>query len=207
MADQTIEQPTTGRPTTVRVTTVDPTPAHLTAAALESGLDHVRAAPADAGTVELIVARPAQGERAVLEVGQLDPAVGLVGDTWDARHSKRTDDGSPHPDMQLNLINARLSALIATDTAHRAMAGDQLHLDLDLSEENLPAGTRLALGTAVIEVTDQPHLGCAKFTQRFGHDAMRFVNSPRGRSLKLRGVNAKVVVAGSVRAGDTVTKV
>lgn len=180
---------------------------HLTTAQLEAGLDHVRAAPAEAGTVELIVARPAPGERTVLDVGTLDPTVGLVGDTWDVRHSKRTDDGSPHPDMQLNLINARLSALIAGDTAHRAMAGDQLHVDLDLSDDNLPAGTRLALGTAVIEVTAQPHLGCAKFTERFGRDAMRFVNSPQGRSLHLRGINAKVVQAGAVRRGDPITKV
>lgn len=179
---------------------------HRTAAELEAGLDHVRAAPAVSGTVELIVARPALGEREVLEVGHLDPAVGLVGDTWDARPSKRTPDGSPHPDMQLNIINARLSALLADDVDHRALAGDQLHVDLDLSEHNLPAGTRLALGTAVIEITDQPHRGCAKFTERFGRDAMRLVNSPRGRDLHLRGVNARVVQGGSVRTGDRITK-
>lgn len=179
---------------------------HRTAAELEAGLDHVRAAPALVGTVELIVARPAPGERSVLDVGHLDPAVGLVGDTWDVRHSKRTSDGSPHPDMQLNVINARMSALLADDTDHRALAGDQLHVDLDLSEHNLPAGTRLALGTAVIEITDQPHKGCAKFTERFGRDAMRLVNSPAGRLLKLRGVNARVVQAGAVRTGDRVTK-
>jgi hypothetical protein len=180
--------------------------AHRTAEELEAGLDHVRAAPAVSGTVELIVSRPALGQREILEVGHLDPSVGLVGDTWDQRASKRTADGSPHPDMQLNLINARMSALLADGVDERALAGDQLHVDLDLSEDNVPPGTRLALGTAVIEVTDQPHRGCAKFVERFGKDAMRLVNSPVGRSLHLRGINAKVVQAGSVRSGDRVTK-
>lgn len=179
---------------------------HRTAAELEQGLDHVRASPAVDGTVELIVARPAVGRREVLDVGELDVALGLVGDTWGTRPSKRTPDGAPHPEMQLNVVNARLSALIGSDTEHRALAGDQLHLDLDLSEANLPPGTRLALGSAVIEVTAQPHRGCAKFAARFGQDAVRFVNSPVGRELHLRGINAKVVAAGTVRAGDQVTR-
>jgi hypothetical protein len=179
---------------------------HLTVAALEAGLEHIRAAPDDGGSVELIVRRPSVDEREILEVGELDLADGLVGDTWNVRSSRRTDDGSPHPDMQLNLINARFSALIADDTDHRALAGDQLHLDLDLSAANLPPGTRLALGDAVIEITDQPHRGCAKFAARYGKEAARFVNSPAGTELHLRGVNAKVVVPGKLRAGDTVTK-
>ena len=109
--------------------------------------------------------------------------------------------------MQLNLIGSRFSQLLATDRDHRALAGDQVHLDLDLSEANLPPGTRLALGSAVIEVTAEPHRGCAKFSERFGLDALRLVNSPEGRALHLRGVNAKVVTAGVVRRGDAVTKV
>ena len=146
---------------------------HKDAGELAAGLDEVRASPRDGGVLELIVARPGVGERSVLDVGELDPAVGLVGDTWVQRSSKRTPDGSPHPDMQLNLINARLSALIADGTLeHRVLAGDQLHVDLDLSEANLPAGTRLAIGGAVVEVTDQPHTGCAKFAERFGPAAM-----------------------------------
>ncbi len=179
---------------------------HRTTDQLEAGLDDVRAAPIDLGTVELIVRRRAEGDREVLAEGRLDPTVGLVGDTWSERWSKRTPDGSPHPEMQLNLIGARFSRLISDDEAHRALAGDQLHLDLDLSEANLPAGTRLALGTAVIEVTAEPHRGCAKFTRRFGPDAMRLVNSPEGTALRLRGVNAKVVTAGVVRRGDAVAK-
>jgi hypothetical protein len=179
---------------------------HLTAARLEDGLDHVRKSPADIGRVELIVRRPAVDEREVIDEGILDLADGLVGDSWRVRGSSRTADGSAHPDTQLNVINARLSSLVAVDPDRRALAGDQLHLDLDLSHANLPPGTRLALGSAVIEVTEIPHTGCAKFRARFGAEALRFVNSPTGRELRLRGLNAKVVVAGTVRQGDDVRK-
>jgi hypothetical protein len=180
---------------------------HRTTAELEAALVEVRQAPADDGTVDLIVGRPATGERAVLDEGVLDLAEGLVGDNWRERGSRHTPDGAAEPDRQLNVINARLSRLVAVDPERRALAGDQLHLDLDLSIANLPPGTRLALGSAVIEVTEPPHLGCAKFVERFGREAMRFVNSPLGRELRLRGMNAKVVVTGTVRPGDTVTKV
>ena len=180
---------------------------HRTTVELEAALVEVRQAPADDGTVDLIVGRPATGEREVLDEGLLDLAEGLVGDNWRERGSRHTPDGAAEPDRQLNVINARLSRLVAVDPERRALAGDQLHLDLDLSIANLPPGTRLALGSAVIEVTEPPHLGCAKFVERFGREAMRFVNSPLGRELRLRGMNAKVVVAGTVRPGDTVAKV
>jgi MOSC domain-containing protein YiiM len=181
---------------------------HRSVDELEAGLDDVRRSPRDEGTLELIVARPAVGERAVLDLGELDLAVGLVGDNWDQRSSRRTADGGPHPDMQLNLINARLSRLIAAEGTleHRALAGDQLHVDLELSEANLPAGTRLAIGGAVIEITDQPHTGCAKFAERFGPAALRFVNIGAGKELRLRGINAKVVQPGIIAAGDVVKK-
>ena len=179
---------------------------HRTTADLEAALDDVRAAPKGVGVVDLIVARPAEGEREVLAEGALDVSVGLVGDNWSRRGSRQTADGSAHPEMQLNVISSRLSRFVAVDPERRMLAGDQLHVDLDLSEENLPPGTRLALGSAVIEVTAQPHLGCAKFVERFGRDAMRFVNSPIGRQLRLRGLNAKVVMAGTVRPGDEIRK-
>jgi hypothetical protein len=180
---------------------------HRTTAELEAALGELWQAPADTGTVDLIVRRPATGERKVLDAGELDPAEGLVGDNWRERGSRHAPDGAAEPDRQLNVINARVSRLVAVDPGRRALAGDQLHLDLDLSIANLPPGTRLALGSAVIEVTEPPHLGCAKFVERFGREAMRFVNSPVGRELRLRGMNAKVVVAGTVRPGDAVTKV
>ncbi len=172
---------------------------------LEAGLGHIRRSPTDIGEVALLVRRPAVDEREVLDEARLDPAHGVVGDTWSSRGSSRTADGSAHPDMQLNVMNARVIALLAQEPSRWALAGDQLYLDLDLSEANLPAGTRLALGTAVIEVTDQPHRGCAKFSTRFGADALRLVNSAVGRELRLRGLNARVVTSGTVRPGDRVT--
>jgi hypothetical protein len=180
--------------------------AHLSYEQLEAGLAEVLRSPQDLGTVELIVRRPAVDAREVLGEATLDPDWGVVGDTWRERRSPRTPDGTPHPDTQLNVINARFSRLVAVDPDRRPLAGDQLHLDLDLSEANLPPGTRLALGGAVIEVTPPPHTGCAKFSARFGGDAMKFVNSRQGRALRLRGLNARVVVPGTVRAGDTVRK-
>jgi hypothetical protein len=180
---------------------------HPTTDQLEAGVSAIAESPSDRGRLELIVRRPAVDQREILVEAELNSTEGLAGDTWNVRTSKRTDDGSPHPDMQLNIINARAAALVAVDPDRRAWAGDQLHIDLDLSERNLPAGTRLAIGSAVIEVTDQPHTGCAKFAERFGMDAARWVNSPIGKELKLRGINARVVTPGVIRAGDTVTKV
>ncbi|MEZ5141845.1 MAG: hypothetical protein R2726_04915 [Acidimicrobiales bacterium] len=179
---------------------------HPTATELQTALDPIRRSPSDAGVVALVVRRPTVGEREVLEVGLLSVDEGLVGDSWSTRGSRHTADGSPHPDMQLNVINARAAAAVSPDPDRRALAGDQLHLDLDLSTANLPPGTRLAVGEAVIEITDRPHRGCAKFRRRVGAAAMRFVNSEVGRELNLRGVNAKVVVAGTVRPGDRVAK-
>ena len=177
---------------------------HRTAAELVAGLETIRRSPRGTGRVELVVRRPAVGEREVVSVGRLDVEVGLVGDTWNQRSSTRTPDGSPHPDMQLNIMSAAAVALIAGDRERWPLAGDQLYVDLDIGEDALPAWTKLRIGTAVIEITDQPHLGCAKFTQRFGLDAMRFVNSPEGKAVRARGVNARVVQAGDVRPGDEI---
>ena len=178
----------------------------LTMLELEAGLAEVRRSPRDAGTLQLVVRRPAVDAREILAEGELDLAAGLVGDTWDRRGSKRTEDGSPHPDMQLNVINSRFAALIAGDDRQSwALAGDQLYVDLDVSAQALPAGTRLALGdVAVVEVTDQPHTGCAKFAARFGRDAHRLVWSDEGKAMRLRGLNARVVVPGTIRPGDAV---
>ena len=180
---------------------------HRALAELEAGLPATRLSPADEGTLELIVRRPGIGRRDVLTLGHLDPLVGLIGDTWNQRGSSRTPDRSPHPEMQINIMNSRVIALIAGDRSRWALAGDQLYVDLDLSAANLPAGTRLAIGTAIVEVTAQPHTGCGKFAERFGVDATKFVNSSTGRTLNLRGINARVVTGGPIRAGDVVQKV
>jgi len=180
---------------------------HLTMAELEDGLDAIRQSPKDEGVIALIVRRPQVDAREVLEEGELDLVEGLVGDTWKVRGSSRTPDGAAHPDMQLNVMNARVIALLAREKDRWPLAGDQLFIDMDVSSENLPPGTRLALGSAVIEVTDQPHTGCKKFEARFGLDALKLVNSPLGRQLQLRGVNAKVAQPGVIRVGDFVKKI
>lgn len=179
---------------------------HLSMAELEAGLDTIRQSPKDEGVIALIVRRPQIDAREVLEEGELDLVEGLVGDTWRVRGSARTPDGLAHPDMQLNIMNARVIALLAREKNRWPLAGDQLFIDMDVSSENLPPGTRLALGSAVIEVTDQPHTGCKKFAARFGLDALKLVNSPMGRQLQLRGVNARVTQPGMIRVGDLVKK-
>jgi hypothetical protein len=183
------------------------TSVHLCADDLQAGLPEILASPRDEGTIELVVRRPTEGEREVLEEGVLDVHEGLVGDDWRPRGSRRSDDGSPIPGTQLTLMNARAIALIAGSRDRWALAGDQLYVDLDLSPENLAPGTRLAVGSAEVEVTDVPHTGCAKFTERFGSAAIRFVNSPAGRAGRLRGMYANVVMPGTVRPGDTIRKV
>ena len=179
---------------------------HLTMAELEAGLDEIRQAPKDEGVLQLIVRRPQVEEREILEEAELHLQEGLIGDSWIRRASSRTADGSPHPDMQINIMNARVTALVAQDKSRWHLAGDQLYLDMDLSEENLPTGTQLAIGSAVIEVTPPPHTGCTKFVARFGVEAMKFVNSPIGRELHLRGINAKVVQPGAIRVGNVAKK-
>ena len=106
--------------------------------------------------LDLIVRRPLVGGREVLPEGELSVVDGLVGDSWKDRVSTRTPDGSPHPDMQLNIMNSRVVALLAQDRSRWHLAGDQLFIDLDLSADNLPPGTRLSIGSALIEVTSQP---------------------------------------------------
>jgi hypothetical protein len=179
---------------------------HLSAEELEAGLAEIRRSPRDEGRLELIVRRPRTEEREILEQAELDVVHGLIGDNWQARGSSSTDDGAAHPEMQLNLTNSRAIDLIAADKSRWHVAGDQLFVDLDLSGENLPPGTRLAIGSAIIEVTAVPHTGCKKFVARFGLEAMKFVNSPVGRELNLRGINAKVVQSGIVSAGDIIRK-
>ncbi|MGC5033749.1 MOSC domain-containing protein [Micromonospora sp. DT229] len=173
-----------------------------------AGLHLVRQSPQDGGTLALAVRRPAVDAREVLSEAELDPDAGLLGDSWSQRPSKRTPDRSPHPDMQLNVINSRFVELITgADPQAWALAGDQLYVDLDLSVEALPAGTRLAIGDrAVIEVTDQPHTGCAKFAARFGRDAHKIVWAEEGQRLRLRGLNARVVVGATIRVGDTIRR-
>jgi MOSC domain-containing protein len=177
---------------------------HLPGTRFDTQLDAVHQAPRDDGRLELIVRRPAVEEREILGEAQLDLVQGLLGDRWATRDKERTP---AYLAAQLTLIGTRLLAAIEPNRARWPLAGDQLYVDLDLCEEHLPVGSRLAVGSAVIEVSDEPHTGCAKFSARFGSEALRWINSPLGRAHRLRGLNARVVQAGTVRQGDIVRRV
>lgn len=176
-----------------------------TAEELAAGLASIRESPPDAGTLALLVVRPAVGERRVVTEAVLDRALGVVGDSWHVRPSSKTAEGGPHPEKQVTLMNVRVIRLLAEE-ARWPLAGDQLYVDLELSAANVPAGTRLAIGEAVLEVTAAPHTGCAKFSERFGSEALRWLNTAEGRALNLRGIHARVVEPGTVRTGDRIHK-
>lgn len=180
---------------------------HMTIDELDAGLDHIRQSPADGGRLRMIVRRPAVDEREVTAEGRLDVDVGLVGDSWKDRGSSRTPDGGPNPAAQVTIMNSRALGLMAQSEERWRLSGDQLIIDIDMSEENLPPGTRLSIGSAaVIEISKEPHTGCAKFANRYGHDALRFVSTPTAMSMRLRGINTRVIQSGAIHAGDTVTK-
>lgn len=178
---------------------------HPSLDSLLAQLDQVRQSPQDRGTVLLITRRPQTGQREILDEAELDCDEGLRGDSWRARGSRHTPDGSADPEDQVTLMSARVAALFAADPEGWALTGDQLYIDLDLSQANLPPGSRLHLGTAILEVTSKPHTGCYKFAGHFGQDAVRFINHKDYRDLRLRGVNARVVQGGTVKTGDLVT--
>jgi hypothetical protein len=180
---------------------------HLTMQEFEAALDHLREAPKDEGVLQLIVCRPDVDQRTILDMAELDPLKGMIGDNWIVRGSSKTPDGSPHPEMQINIMNSRVTALVAQEKDRWPLAGDQLYIDMDLGKENLPAGARIQLGSAVLEVSPLPHTGCHKFVSRFGIEAMKFVNSTVGKELCLRGINAKVVQGGVVKVGQVAKKV
>lgn len=171
----------------------------------EAMLDDIRDAPSEAGVVELIVRRPAVDEREVVNEARLDVDEGLVGDTWRTRGNRHTPDGSADPQAQLTVVNARAAAAVAGDVARWPLSGDQIYVDFDIGVERLPPGTMLAIGDAEIEVSEKPHTGCAKFSGRFGEDALRFVSTPEGRRLRLRGMNARITKSGTVRVGDPIS--
>lgn len=185
---------------------------HRTAEELATLLPELDATPKDEGALVLVVRRPGAGLREVLEVGELDPDQGLVGDDWQLRGDAKSPDGSADPDTQVTVMSHPMIAFLAQDPEREPLAGDQLYVDLDLSEQNLPARSRLVIGEpeaghdrgAVIEVTEQPHTGCGLFIDRFGAAGMRFVNGREGRPRRLRGLNARVAVPGLVRPGDRV---
>lgn len=182
------------------------TATHFTVDELNAGVENILASPADAGELKLIVTRPEVDERETPRQARLDVEQGLLGDNWLARGSRHMPEGAADPEMQLNIMNSRVVDCVAGSEDRWPLAGDQLFLDMDLSGENLPPGTQIALGEAVVEVTAPPHTGCKKFAARFGVDAMVFVNSGRGKTQNFRGICAKVVKSGDIRVGDIARK-
>ena len=179
---------------------------HLSTPDLEAGLEQIRNSPKNQSVLDMIVSRPEEDAREIMELADLDVVVGLVGDTWQDRPSARSGDGKAHPDMQITLMNSRVADLVAQSKERWPMSGDQLFADLDLSKTNVPPGTRISVGKAVLEATDQPHTGCKKFASRFGVDALKFISSPATEVLQLRGINLKVVEGGEIKPGDIVKK-
>jgi MOSC domain-containing protein YiiM len=182
-------------------------PRHLEMTELKDGLAEILKSPKNEGTIKGIVVRPDRGKRLDVTSRTISLEGGIEGDHWAKGCWKTTDDGRPDPDVQICIMNARCIALIAQERANWPPAGDNLFVDLDVSPENLPTGQRLALGSAIIEITDIPHLGCAKFVERYGRDACAFVNSRDGKRLRLRGVYARVVQDGLITVGDRIAKI
>ncbi len=177
---------------------------HLTKLELEAGLDEIQQSPNDNGRLKMIIRRPALNERESLQEGHLDRELGLVGDYW---HSRKKEKGEEYGDMQITLMNSRVISLLAQEKSRWSLAGDQLFVDLELSLDNLPSGTKLSIGTSVIEITAIPHTGCGKFMERYGAEATKFVNASENKHLRLRGINGKVVKAGTIHVGDKISKV
>ena len=189
---------------------------HRTTEELEQTLDHILAAPSDGGSVEMIVRRPAENGREVVEsagprriesLDTLDTELGMVGDNWLERARGYAGDGPVKKYAQLTLMNSRVANAVAVERDRWPLAGDQIYVDMDLSIENLPAGTRLRVGTAAVEISEPPHTGCDKFASRFGSQALRFVNVGEGRERRFRGVNAEIVESGVVSVDAAVSKI
>ena len=179
---------------------------HRSAVELEAALPQIREAPAGTGTIQLIVRRPAENAREVLDEARINDAEGIEGDTWNQRGTSLSADGGPHPNKQITIMNSRAAEAVIGPIERWPLAGDQIYADLDIGHEALPADTQLSIGTAVVEVAVEPHTGCAKFAARFGREALRFVNTGEGSNLRLRGVNCRVIQPGKVRVGDSVTR-
>jgi MOSC domain-containing protein YiiM len=166
---------------------------------LRALVDFVAASPKDGGVLKLIVLRLPKEQRHTPPQALLSPGNGVEGDRWNSK-------ADANPLSQVSVMNARFLEAIAGGSERMNLAGDNLIVDFDLQEDNLPAGTRLRIGQAVVEVTDYPHTGCRKFERRYGKAVLDLANSPEGRALRLRGLYARVIQGGEVRLGDSVTK-
>ncbi|MEM7334639.1 MAG: MOSC domain-containing protein [Chloroflexota bacterium] len=174
---------------------------------LNEGIPVILESPKNNGRIDLITIRPATNERVLKDEVEISIENGVEGDNWKTRGSNSMPDKSSNPEAKITIMNSRVIKHITQSDSGWEWAGDQFFVEMDLSEENLPAGQQLQLGTAVLEVSAVPHTGCAKFVARFGKDAHKFVNNQYGRSQRFRGVNLKVIKGGTVKVGDTAQKI
>ncbi len=174
---------------------------------LQLGLDKIISSPKQIGTVKMIVSRPKIGIRKIQEMAELDKDLGLIGDNWHDRDSSNMQDKSADIETQLTIMNSCVIALITQNCDQWPLAGDQLYIEMDISKNNLPPGSLLKLGNALLKISKKPHTGCKKFSERFGLDALKFVSSRQGRELSLRGINTSIIKSGMVQTGDKVMKV
>jgi MOSC domain-containing protein YiiM len=183
-------------------------PNYCTTLELEHRLPEVLQSPADHGQLKHIFVRPATNERRELKTARLTPEGGIDGDRWVGDSFYRVKNGGSDPRCQVSLMNARYLQQIASTQDAMCLAGDNLIVDFDLSEANLPAGSRLAVGDEVVlELTDLAHTGCSKFERRYGKQVREFTNSKRGKELHLRGRYARIIRAGEINVGNTVRQV
>jgi MOSC domain-containing protein YiiM len=180
---------------------------HRPIATLEAGLENIKKSPADNGILYMIVVRTQKRERAVPWYCNVSPELGVEGDHWSKGSWKSLPDGSPDPSVQITLMNSRCLDLVATEKERWPLAGDNFIVDMDLSTENLKPGQKLSLGSAIFEITDIPHTGCMQFRERFGVDALKFVSTKAAKELRLRGIYARVLKAGSISVGDRLKKI
>lgn len=180
--------------------------AKLTLDELWTGWEQIDPSPTETGTIKMIVRRPEVEKREEVQEAEFDTKEGLIGDNWLARGSSSRPDGSANPEAQITLMNSRVVDLIAGDRSRWAIAGDQLFVDFDLSMENLPTGSRIQLGEVIMEISETPHTGCAKFAKRYGAYARKWVMTDEGKQLRLRGVNAQVIQGGKITCDDKITK-
>lgn len=179
---------------------------HLTLEELNNDLAEIRQSPSEKGVLKAIVIRPASDDRTSLTECEISPELGVHGDNWATGCWMTLPDGTPHPDVQVAIMNARVIQLISPEVDRRPLAGDNLYVDLDLSVDNLQPGDQLSVGSGILEITEVAHNGCGKFAERFGADAVKFVNSAAGRKLRLRGIYARIVKAGAIHVGDKISK-
>ncbi len=180
---------------------------HATLAECHAALDHIRAAPQDGASIRQICLRPSQGARAFPDHLDMSVEQGIAGDRWPAEAWLRRPDGAPDPRIQVSILSQRVLDLCWRDRLATPHPGDPLVVDMDLSHRNLPVGTRLAAGSAILEVSDKFNTGCAKWQARYGGDSLRWINRPELRPDRLRGILCRIVRGGRVRLGDRLTKV